>query len=239
MLSESVNDEVKKYHNHPLLVVSGKNWHEGVIGIVASRIKEKYNKPTIIISINNGVGKGSARSVVGFDIGKQIIKAVQSAILLKGGGHKMAGGFTIKEEHVPQFRDLLIKNYIKSQANINKDKNLYLDSVIAPSALNQKFYDEVYSLAPFGSGNTEPKFLIENVRVISSNIVGNNHIKTILRGKDGSIFKGFIWNGKNSPLEPFLSKKIKKEISIVGKMRLNEWNGEKKIEFVIEDISVN
>ena len=96
MLSEQVNSEVKKYHNHPVLVMSGNYWHEGIIGIVASRIKEKYNKPTILISLNKKIGKGSARSVIGFDIGSQIIKAVQSGILEKGGGHKMAGGFTCR-----------------------------------------------------------------------------------------------------------------------------------------------
>ena len=100
MLSEQINLEVKNYHNYPVLVLSGNNWHEGVIGIVASRIKEKYNKPTIIISLNHNIGKGSARSVTGFDIGSQIIKAVQCDILQKGGGHKMAGGFTIKKENI-------------------------------------------------------------------------------------------------------------------------------------------
>ena len=113
MLSEQINFEVKNYHNHPVLVLSGNNWHEGIIGIVASRIKEKYNKPTILISLNKKIGKGSARSVVGFDIGNQIIKAVQSNILEKGGGHKMAGGFTLKEEKIPIFRDFLIKNFEK------------------------------------------------------------------------------------------------------------------------------
>ena len=111
MLSEQVNSEVKKYHNHPVLVMSGNYWHEGIIGIVASRIKEKYNKPTILISLNKKIGKGSARSVIGFDIGSQIIKAVQSGILEKGGGHKMAGGFTLKKEKIPILRDFLIKNF--------------------------------------------------------------------------------------------------------------------------------
>ena len=103
ILSEQVNSEVKKYLNHPVLVMSGNHWHEGIIGIVASRIKEKYNKPTILISLNEKKGKGSARSIAGFDIGSKIIKAVQSGILEKGGGHKMAGGFTLKEEKIPVF----------------------------------------------------------------------------------------------------------------------------------------
>ena len=239
MLSEQINLEVKNYHNHPVLVLSGNNWHEGVIGIVASRIKEKYNKPTIIISLNHNIGKGSARSVAGFDIGSQIIKAVQCHILQKGGGHKMAGGFTLKKENIPILRDFLIKNFEKSNVNSSKNINLYLDSAIAPSALNEDFFEKINCLAPFGSGNSEPKFAIENVKVISANIVGNNHIKSVLSGKDGSVFKAFVWNGKNSPLEPFINKKNKKQINIAGRIRLNEWRGRKNFEFIIEDISIN
>ena len=239
MLSEQVNLEVKKYHNHPVLVMSGKHWHEGIIGIVASRIKEKYNKPTILISLDNDLGKGSARSIIGFDIGSQIIKAVQSDILQKGGGHKMAGGFTLKKENISLFRDFLIKNFEKTDIDHSKTMNLYLDTKIAPSALNLDFFDEINMLAPFGSGNSEPKFVIDDIKVISSVIVSNNHIKSILCGKDGFVFKAFTWNGKGSELEPFLLTKNKKIFNIAGKMRLNEWRGEKKVEFIIEDILVN
>jgi len=239
LLSEQINSEVKKFHNHPVLVISGEHWHEGIIGIVASRIKEKYNKPTILISLNKKIGKGSARSVVGFDIGSEIIKSVQSNILEKGGGHKMAGGFTIKEENIPIFRDILIKNFEKSRAIPKINLNLYLDSVIAPSALNEDFFEQVNCLAPFGSGNTEPKFVIENIRVISSNTVGSNHIILTLSGKDGSTFRGFAWNAKNTPLEQYLNVKNKKKINVAGKMRLNEWRGVKKVEFLIEDVSLN
>tara|TARA_B100000029_G_scaffold511073_1_gene604088 strand:- start:1655 stop:3403 length:1749 start_codon:yes stop_codon:yes gene_type:complete len=237
LLSEKVSEEVKKYHNYPLLVLSGENWHEGVIGIVASRIKEKYNKPTIIISLNKNIGKGSARSIPGFDIGSHIIAAVQSGILLKGGGHKMAGGFTIKEENITKLRDFLIKNFNKLKKNFSNDSDLYLDSIIAPSALNEDFLREIDLLGPFGSGNNEPKFMIENIKIISSNIVGTNHIKSLLRGKDGSVFKAFIWNGKNGPLETVFAKENKKLINIAGKIRLNEWNGKRNVEFIVEDAS--
>ncbi len=239
LTKNKIEKEVKKYHNHPLLVLAGENWHEGVIGIVASRIKEKYNKPTIIISINNEneIGKGSARSIYGFDIGSLIIKAVQLNLLEKGGGHKMAGGFVIKKNNISSFRDFLIKNYNKLDLNTSDKSNIYLDGVIAPSALNLKFFDEINYLSPFGSGNSEPKFVIENLKVVSSNLVGSNHIKSILIGKDGSRLKSFTWNAKDSPLESLLNHKNKKRINIAGKMRLNEWNGKKDIEFMIEDIS--
>jgi single-stranded-DNA-specific exonuclease len=238
ILSEQVNSQVKNFHDDPVLILTGNNWHEGVIGIVASRIKDKYNKPTILISINESLGKGSARSIFGFNIGKQIIKATQLGILKKGGGHKMAGGFTIKKEKIPLLKYFLIKNFKKSQLNSSKVVDLYLDSVIAPSALNEQFYSEIEKLAPFGSGNSEPKFVIENLQVITSNLIGDKHIKTILYGGDGSAVKTIAFNAKDSPLEPFLNKKNKKRFSIAGKMNLNEWRGKRSVEFIIEDISV-
>ena len=239
LLLEKISTELKNYHNHPVLVLAGSNWHEGIIGIIASRIKDKFNKPTILISLEENLGKGSARSVFGFDIGRHIIKAVQLGILKKGGGHKMAGGFTLKKENIDKFRDYLIKSFEKSDAYNNKDQNLYLDSVIAPSALNEDFFKEINSLAPFGSGNIEPRFVIEKIKVISSTIIGNNHIKSILIGSDGTTFKSFAWNAKNGPLEPFLNKNNKKKINVAGRIRLNKWKGKSNIDFVVEDISLN
>ena len=193
----------------------------------------------MLISINDKEGKGSARSVTGFDIGSYIIKAVQSKILEKGGGHKMAGGFTIDKNKVSLFRDYLIKNFEKVVKSSSQEFNLYLDSVIAPSALNEKFYEEISFLEPYGSGNTEPKFVIENIKVISSNVVGNTHIKSVLLGKDGVTFKAFAWNAKDTAIEQYLNKNTKKKMNIAGKMRLNEWRGKKEIEFIIEDIAIN
>jgi len=239
MLSEQVNTEVKNFQNDPVLVLTGNSWHEGIIGIVASRIKEKYNKPTILISINESLGKGSARSIFGFDIGTQIIKATQSGIVEKGGGHKMAGGFTIKKENIPLFRDFLIKNFKKSKLSSSKIVNLYLDSIIAPSALNEEFYSEIERLAPFGSGNSEPKFVIENLQVITSDLVADKHIKTVLHAKDGSVIKSIAFNAKDSPLDLYLNKKNKKKFNIAGIMNLNEWRGKKSVEFIIEDISLH
>ena len=103
---KKILDQSKNSLTSPVLILSRNNWHEGVIGIVASRIKDKYNKPVIIISINNKIGKASARSILGFDIGSVIIAATQENILLKGGGHKMAGGFSIKEENIENLKIL-------------------------------------------------------------------------------------------------------------------------------------
>ena len=225
-------------HNEPVIILDGKNWHEGIIGIIASRIKEKFNKPTIIISSEKNISKASARSVLGFDIGSIIIGAVQKGILLKGGGHKMAGGFTIKNEKIAEFKEYAINRFKNLNIDTSKAKKIFIDSKVSPSAINFDFFKKVYSLSPFGSGNSEPKFLIENLKVINSKIVGENHIKSILLGGDGSTLKSIAFNATESNIASYLLKK-RQSINIVGKLSLNEWRGEKNVEFIIDDISVN
>ena len=150
----------------------------------------------------------------------------------------MAGGFIVKKKNISFLRDFLISNFEKTK-DISNISNLYLDSIIAPSAINEKFYENINSLAPFGAGNSEPKFVVENLQVIKSDLINDNHIKSILCGKDGTIIKSLAWNAKNSPMEKILTQKNKKKFSAAGKMKLNEWRGKKNIEFVIEDIAIN
>ena len=135
----------------PVLILDGENWHEGIIGIIASKIKDKFNKPTIIVSTKNGVGKASARSIVGFDIGSAIISAVQKKLLIKGGGHKMAGGFSLKMSNLNDFKKFIFNKFNQFQNKNFLDKIFYIDSEISPSALNINFYENLEKLAPFGS----------------------------------------------------------------------------------------
>ncbi len=223
----------------PVLIFAGKNWHEGIIGIIASRVKEKYNKPVVIISVNGDIGKASARSVFGFDIGTNIIRAVQNGILLKGGGHKMAAGFTIDKSKILQFKKFINENFKKINIKIFEEKKIFFDSAISPSAINLDFYNKVENLAPFGPGNSEPKFTVNNLKTINSKIVGEKHIKSILLGEDGSNIKTIAFNAADSDIGPYLLKKNNKNFNIVGKLSLNEWKGQKNVEFIIDDISVN
>ena len=228
-----------KTTSDPVIILSGNNWHEGIIGIIASRIKDKFNKPTIIISINDKIGKASARSIFGFDIGSVIISAVQSRILLKGGGHKMAGGFTINTDNIDRFKTHTINKYKKLNINLSESKNIFFDSVISPSAVNLDFFNKINTLAPFGSGNSEPRFKIENLTVINSKIIAEKHLKAVLLGEDGSSIKTIAFNAMESTLGGHLTAKKIKPFSIVGKLSLNEWRGQKNVEFIIDDISVN
>ncbi len=225
--------------NDPILILAGKNWHEGIIGIIAARIKDKFNKPTIVISVNGDIGKASARSIVGFDIGSAIISATQEKILLKGGGHKMAGGFSINISKIENLKKFMFRKFKKINENLTEAKPLLLDSKIAPSAINLDFYDKVNILSPFGSGNPEPKFFIENLKPVNSKIVGQKHIKSVLVSSEGTSIKTIAFNAIDSELGAYLLKKNKNMFNIAGKLSLNEWRGEKNVEFIIDDISVN
>ena len=238
-LLQKILDKTKDYSKDPVLVLYGKNWHEGIIGIVAARLKDKFNKPVILISLDDKVGKASARSVVGFDIGSIIIAATQENILLKGGGHKMAGGFSIKIENIEKFKKFVFKKFLNINENLIVNKSLLFDSIIAPSAVNLEFYKKVAILSPFGSGNPEPKFVIENLKTINGKIVGEKHIKSVLIGKDGTSVKSIAFNALESDLGGYLLSKNSKSFNIAGKLSLNEWKGQSNVEFIIDDISVN
>ena len=238
-LLEKILNKTSKYLNDPVLILSGSNWHEGVIGIVAARLKDKFNKPVIIISLEGNKGKASARSIVGFDIGSVILAATQEDILLKGGGHKMAGGFSIKVENIERFRNFVFRKFKNINEDLSSKKPLLLDSIISPSAVNIDFYNRVDLLSPFGSGNPEPKFIIENVKTINGKIVGEKHIKSVLIGKDGTTIKSIAFNAVDNDLGGYLIKKNNKTFNIAGKLSLNEWKGQSNVEFIIDDISVN
>ena len=238
-LLENILTNMNIKFNDPVLVLHGDNWHEGIIGIVASRLKEKFGKPVIIISLKEKIGKASARSVVGFDIGQAILSAVQNKILLKGGGHKMAGGFSINIDKIEKLKEFMINRFTKEIQNTPKIKSLFIDSKIAASALNLEFFNKVDSLSPFGSGNPEPKFIIEDLKSVNSKVVGEKHIKTILLGPEGTSIKAIAFNAKDNELGAYLLKKNKNTFNIAGKLSLNEWRGQKNVEFIIDDISVN
>jgi len=237
-LLKDIMDKDYGLTDEPVIVLYGENWHEGIIGIIAARIKEKYNKPTFIISTKSGLGKGSARSIYGFDIGTAVIAAVQNKILIRGGGHKMAAGFTLDTDKISEFKNFLIRKFKSININLESKKNIFYDTEISPSAINIDFYEKINVLSPFGSGNPEPKFIIKNVRPVNSKIVGEKHIKSIFEGSDSSTFKTITFNCVDNELGSYLLKKNIKNFNILGKLSLNEWRGQKNVEFIIDDISV-
>jgi len=237
LLNKILNTEFQ-INSDPVIILHGENWHEGIIGIIAARVKEKFNKPTIIISSTSGLGKGSARSIHGFDIGSVVMGAVQNDLVLKGGGHKMAAGFTIDMTKINEFKEFVFKKFKSVNMNLEGKKNYYFDSEISPSAVNIDFFEKINLLAPFGSGNTEPRFTIQNLTVLNSKIIAERHIKSTLLGSDSTAVKTISFNSVENEIGSYLLKKNFKSINIAGKLSLNEWKAQKNVEFIIDDISV-
>ena len=151
----------------------------------------------------------------------------------------MAGGFSIKTSNIEKFKSFVNTKIKKNNEDFKEAKKLYLDSVIAPSAINLEFYNKVDALAPFGSGNPEPRFIIEDLKSVNHKIIKEKHIKSILKGKDGSTIKCIAFNSLDSEIGAYLLNKNNKLFNIAGKLSLNEWKGESNVEFIIDDISVN
>ena len=150
----------------------------------------------------------------------------------------MAGGFSIKVENIEKFRNFIFRKFKNINEDLSSEKPLFLDSIISPTAVNIDFYNKVALLSPFGSGNPEPKFIIENMKTINGKIVGEKHIKSVLIGNDGSTIKSIAFNAVDNDLGGYLIKKNNKSFNIAGKLSLNEWKGQSNVEFIIDDISV-
>ena len=225
----------EKHNNEPIVFLNKNDWHEGLIGIVASRLKDHFNKPCFIISQKGADCKGSARSVVGFDIGLAITKCKQLDIIIKGGGHPMAGGFSLKENKLISFREELVKSFLKSKES--KENNVIeIDSYLECTAINNDLIEKLNYLEPYGSGNREPIFGFQDFKVSKVIETNNNHVKVVLK-KGNFYIDGISFNSKNKDIGNYLMN-YKKPFNVAGKIKLNEWNGRSKIELIIDDIQL-
>ena len=173
-------------------MLSSDQWHPGVIGIVASRIAEEFYRPTALICVQNGVGKGSARSIPGFDLYAGLIACAD--MLLGFGGHKYAAGFTIAEEQIPRFRERLSSLVLEQLGAQGFIRTLSVEGAVALGDLTIELMREMEKLAPFGQGNPEPRLGARGLEVVSSRIVGNNHLKLRLRKGSGPAVDALAFN---------------------------------------------
>ena len=232
---EEAIEITEKKNDDPILFLNKNDWHEGLIGIVASRLKDHFNKPSFIISQKGEDCKGSARSIFGFDVGMAITKCKQLNIITKGGGHPMAGGFSLKSGKLEIFKSELIKIFLKLKKN--KDNNIIeIDSYLESSAINDELIEKLNHLEPYGSGNREPIFGFEKFKVSKVIETNNNHVKVVLN-KGNFYIDAISFNSKNKDLGNYLMN-FKKEFNLVAKVKLNEWNGKSKIELIIDDIQL-
>jgi len=221
-----------------VVIACGEGWHAGVIGIVASRLKDKYRLPTLVIALENGEGKGSARSVSGVDLGAAIIEAQHKGLLIKGGGHAMAAGLTVAEDKVEALSAFLRDHMRSAVANASNSQALKIDTVIALSGATADLIDDIERVGPFGAGNPSPHFAIPEVDLLKADRVGENHLRCIFKSKDGSSIKAMAFRQADEPLGHLLQTGIGRRFHIAGKLKKDTWAGGGKVEITLDDVAL-
>ena len=217
------------------LVLGSDDWHPGVIGIVAGRLKERYDRPACVIALDNGIGKGSGRSVPGVSLGPAIIAAHQSGLLVAGGGHAMAAGFTIEADKLDDFRAFLgerIQSELKGEPIV---PTLSVDAPLAVGGASRDLVDTIQKVGPFGAGNSEPRFVLTDVRLVDVREVGTGHVRCVFTGPDGKRLKGIAFRALEGDLGPALLKSSGRPIHVAGQLRPDDWNGRSDVQIMIDD----
>jgi single-stranded-DNA-specific exonuclease len=218
-----------------LLLVAADGWHPGVIGIVASRLKDRYNCPACVVAYDGEIGKGSGRSVPGVDLGSAVLAACQSGLLVNGGGHPMAAGFTLERSAEPALREFLSA---RIDADIGADgivAELGIDGSLQAGAATVPFVESLEQLAPFGAGNARPRFVIPAVRVLKADVVGRDHVRCFLGGEDGTRLKGIAFRTVDTPLGDALLNSGGMPLHLAGHLMRDRWQGRDDVQLVIED----
>ena len=224
--------------NSPFVFVAEAGWHAGVVGIVAGRLKERFGKPAFVAGFEGGLGRGSARSIAGIDIGAIVRAAKDKKLIDGGGGHAMAAGFTLRPEQTEPFRAFLAQEFAKSDALLAAAQDMSIEIVVAPSAASVTLVDEIARAGPFGAGNFEPLVLVPDVKVRFAGIVGNDHIRLRLAGGDGSVLDAVAFRHADSVLGKGLLAARERAIHAVGRLRADEWNGQRRVQLQIEDAAL-
>jgi len=221
---------------NPVILVAQDGWHPGVVGIVAGRLKEKFNRPALVGGITDGLIKGSGRSVAGLDLGAAIIAARQSGLLLTGGGHAMAAGFSLAVESLPGLHAMLNERLAEA-TSLPQAADLMLEGVLAVNGADAALAQMVARLGPFGMGNEEPLFVLPRARVVKTDRIGKDGgtIRAMVEGESGGRIKALLFRAKEGGLAEALSKAGGAPLHLAGHLRAERWNGRITAGFFVTD----
>ncbi len=218
-----------------LVWAAGEGWHPGVVGIVASRLKDATNRPAIVIGLDGTEGKGSGRSVSGIDLGAQIHKLVQEGFLLKGGGHKMAAGLTVARDQLEPAMARLTELMEKQGTHLLGPADLKLDGLLMPSAATVELLTQIESAGPFGAGASGPRYVFSDVSISFAKRVGESHLKLRFGDGLGTSLDAIAFGAYDSNLGPALESHGGKRVHLAGKLDLNIWNGRQSVQLRLDD----
>jgi single-stranded-DNA-specific exonuclease len=223
--------------NRAVVVVAGRGWHPGVIGIVAGRLKEKLHRPALVIALDeNGVGKGSGRSIPGVDLGAAVLAAKDRGLLVAGGGHAMAAGLTIAEDQLEAFADFLEEKLDAAVTRSIGDRALLLDALLAPGGVTPALVEAMEAGGPYGMGWPQPRVVAGPFRIVKADLVGNGHIRVIVSGDDRSTLKAVAFRSAETALgAALLGAPPHRKLWLAGRARIDDWGTRPAAELHIDD----
>ncbi|MEO6151984.1 MAG: single-stranded-DNA-specific exonuclease RecJ [Croceibacterium sp.] len=237
-VQEAAEAQVAAQHNRAVLVIAGRGWHPGVIGIVAGRIKDATGKPTLVIALDeDGVlGKGSGRSISGVDLGAAILDAREAGLLEAGGGHAMAAGLTIAAEQVEPFATWLNARLAEPIARAGTERALLLDLSLSPRALSPELCETLEAAGPYGMGWPGPVVAVGPVHLVKVDVVGNGHLRLIAAGADGGSFKAIAFRAADTELaQQLLHRATGRKLWLAGRVQLDDWGPRPQAELHLTD----
>ncbi len=221
-------------------VVSGTGWHPGVIGIVASRLKEKMNRPAIVIAIGeDGIAKGSGRSITGVDLGAAVLAAKDHGLLMAGGGHAMAAGLTVAADGIDALDAFLNERLADAVTAATTDRALSIDAAVAPRGLNAALVDMLETGGPYGQGWPAPRIAAGPFQIVDTRIVGGNHLRLQLAGPDGGRIKAMAWRQGDTEygaaLQGASGRGDGRHVHVAGRVKRDDWTGGNAVELELDD----
>jgi len=221
----------------PVIVVSGEGWHPGVVGLVASRLKERFQRPAFAIAFNGGAGTGSGRSVPGADLGRAVREAVEKGLLVKGGGHAMAAGLTVERERLGALRAHLEERLTADVARARAEGALVVDGALTAAAATPQLADTIARAGPFGAGNAEPVFAFPNHKINYAEAFGAGHVRARLVSGDGTSLKAVAFRVAEEPLGRALLAARGRPMHVAGTLEPETWQGETRVSLRIKDVA--
>ncbi len=217
-----------------LVWAAGEGWHPGVVGIVASRLKDRFNRPAIVIGLDNGEGKGSGRSVPGIDLGSAIARLTAEGLLLKGGGHKMAAGLTVAADKLQVAMDRLSELLEKQGAAMGGPRDLAINGLLTPGGASLDLLAQLENVGPFGASAPAPRFAFAATRISFAKRAGDSHLRLTL-SDGGAKLDAILFGAYETPLGPMLENHAGQPFHFAGRLELDEWGGRRKVKLRLED----
>jgi single-stranded-DNA-specific exonuclease len=222
-----------------VIVTASEGWHPGVVGLVASRLKEKFARPAFAIALEpGGIGTGSGRSISGVDLGKAVRQAVKDGLLMKGGGHAMAAGVTLRKERLAEFRAYMESALAADVANSRHENELFVDGAVSARAVTPEFVKTLNRAGPFGAGNPEPVIALPSHQLIFADEVGQAHLRLRFRSGDGAIVNAMAFRAVGQKLGHALVQNRGQQLHVAGSLAVDRWQGAERVQMRVADVAV-